>query len=148
MDTDLKKHSSTNKFPFLDTCWYVSNTDEVEVVLLGVVDDEGVDGEDAEDVVDLVVGEVVLQPAGEADKVDDLPAVLAGHLVELVVVVHEEGNEVVDLGVAPLQEEDAHGEDGVVVGAGLVEPGDLYVHLKGGFAFVKEDTLLGKRRSK
>ena len=108
------------------------------------MDDEGVDGEDAEDVVDLVVGEVVLQPAREADKVDDLPAVLAGHLVELVVVVHEEGDEVVDLGVAPLQEEDPHGEDGVVVGAGLVEPGDLDVHLKSGFAFVKEDTLLGK----
>ena len=108
------------------------------------MDDEGVDGEDAEDVVDLVVGEVMLEPAREADKVDDLPAVLAGHLVELVVVVHEEGDEVVDLGVAPLQEEDPHGEDGVVVGAGLVEPGDLDVHLKSGFAFVKEDALLGK----
>ena len=39
-------------------------------------------------------------------------------------MIHEERDERVDLGVADLEHENADGQDGVIVGAGLVEPGD------------------------
>ena len=46
-----------------------------------------------------------------------------------VSMIHEERDERVDLGVADLEHENADGQDGVIVGAGLVEPGDGNVGL-------------------
>ena len=63
-------------------------TDEVQVALGGVMDDKGVDRENAEDVVHFGLGEVAAKLAGLEDEVGDLLAVLAGSVVQILPVVH------------------------------------------------------------
>lgn len=64
---------------------------EVSVGLIGasVVDHEGVDAQDAEDAMDLVVVEVVAEPTRLAQEVDERLSTSTRRLVQNVVVVHQ-----------------------------------------------------------
>ena len=78
----------------------------VDLVFSSVMDDKGVDGEDAEDVVDLLGLKVLGQSAVDSDEVDNLVPLLDGGLVQVVVVIHQDRDEMVRSWVVLLKEED------------------------------------------
>ena len=73
---------------------------EVRVGLVGapVVDDEGVDAQDAENPVDLVVGEVGSEPTRLPQEVDERLTTSTRRLVQDVVVVHQHRDQSGDSG--------------------------------------------------
>jgi hypothetical protein len=89
--------------------------------------------------VDFEFAEILSQFASLAEKVNQCCPPLDCGRIEDVVVVHEQANEVVDLGVIVFEQEDSEGQDGIVVGAGLVVPGDRDLCL----AFPKQCALIG-----
>ena len=70
------------------------------------MNDERVDAENAQDAVDLFIGKITGQFAGFAQKVDQRLTSFSRIVVQLVVVVHEQAHQVVNLGVVVLEQQD------------------------------------------
>ena len=89
------------------------------------MDYEGVDRENAEDLLHLVDREILPEPPGDSDQFGDLElSPLLGRGLVLL-VVHQHGDQPVHLLVEQLEHEDSQRENGVVYSVGLPEPRDL-----------------------
>ena len=89
------------------------------------MDYEGVDRENAEDLLHLVDREILPESPGDSDQFSDLElSPLLGRGLVLL-VVHQHGDQPVHLLVEQLEHEDSQRENGVVYSVGLPEPRDL-----------------------